>query len=69
MAKLINPPKAAAASHPTEKVVTIGSIVREFAPPRDKQPTVVAFRNLVELLSKKPTGAEPTTSASGPYVK
>jgi hypothetical protein len=59
MAKLINPPKTTAANVPTDKIVTIGTIVREFAPPRDQQPTVDAFRNLVELLSKKPMGADP----------
>jgi hypothetical protein len=69
MAKLIHPPKATPANNSTEKIITIGSIVREFALPRDKQPTVDAFRNLVELLGKKPIGAEPTTSASGPNVK
>jgi hypothetical protein len=69
MAKLINPPKATAANIPTDKIVTIGTIIREFAPPRDKEPTISAFQNLVELLGKKPTGAEPTTNVSGPNVK
>jgi hypothetical protein len=69
MAKLINPPKATAANIPTEKIVTIGTIIREFAPPRDKEPTINAFQNLVELLGKKPTVAEPTTNVSGPNVK
>jgi len=69
MAKIITPPKATAANIPTGKIVTIGTIVREFAPPRAKEPTVDAFRNLVELLGKKPIAAGPTTSASGPNVK
>jgi len=69
MAKLNNPPKATAANMPTEKVVTIGSIVREFAPPRDEEPKIDAFQNLVRLLGKKTPVVEPTTDVSGPNVK
>jgi len=69
MAKLINPPKATAANIPTEKIVTIGTIIRKFAPSGPQEPAVNAFRNLVELLGKKPTVAELATSVSGSNVK
>ena len=69
MAKLDDPPKATAANMPTEKVFTIGSIVREFAQPRDEERKIDAFQNLVKLLGKKTPVVEPTTDVSGPNIK